>query len=91
MRENEKKHEQIRATAKTKKRKILEDSFSKDEDQISVYSQKKPIVEDEEDDYPTLDPNNFPVLKGLPKEGDFIIVEFEVKRKRMFYAPKVIG
>ncbi|CAH2084724.1 unnamed protein product [Euphydryas editha] len=91
MRENEKKHEQIKATAKTKKRKILEDSSSEDEDQINVYSEEEPIVEDKKDDYTTVDPNSFPVLKDLPKKGDFTIVEFEVKRKRMLHAVKVIG
>lgn len=88
---NEKKQKQMKATAKTKKRKVLQESSSEDENQISVYSEDEPIFEDEEDDYTTVDPNNFPALKGVPKEGDFIIVEFEVKRKRIFYAAKVIG
>lgn len=87
----QKKQKQTKAAATSKKRKILQESSSDDEDQISIYSEEEAAFEDEEDNNMTIDPDNFPALKGLPVEGDFILVEFEVKRKRIFYAAKVIG
>lgn len=46
------------------------------------------MFEVEQDDYETVDPNNFPAFTDLPK--DFLIVQFEVKRKQIYYAAKVI-
>lgn len=93
MREGEKKHKkQRKAIAKIKKRKVLQESSSEDEDEISVYSEDEPMSEgDEESDCEMVDSNTFPALKGLPKEGDFVIVEFEVKGKHIYYVAKVLG
>ncbi|CAG9769767.1 unnamed protein product [Ceutorhynchus assimilis] len=46
---------------------------------------------EEEDEYETVDCKDFTVLESLPKEGSFVIVEFEVKGKKIYYAAKVIG
>lgn len=70
---------------KQKKRKVLEDSSSENEDDISVYSEEEPVLEDEEDDYAVVDPNCLPSFQSLPKEGDFIIVQFQVKGKGIYY------
>lgn len=37
-----------------------------------------------------VDLKKLPAVQSLPNEGDFIIVEFEVKEKRMYYIVKVI-
>ncbi|KAK9873409.1 hypothetical protein WA026_022468 [Henosepilachna vigintioctopunctata] len=87
----EKKRKQRKTLAKTKKRKVLQDSSSENEDDISVYSEEEPILEDEEDDYAVVDPDCMPALQSLPKEGDFIIVKFQVKGKGIYYIAKVIG
>ncbi|KAL3268723.1 hypothetical protein HHI36_007825, partial [Cryptolaemus montrouzieri] len=50
---------------------------------MSIYSEEE--LDDEE-----VDPNSFPVVEGSPTEGDFIIVEFEVKATEIFYRGKVI-
>ncbi|KAF9420918.1 hypothetical protein HW555_002901 [Spodoptera exigua] len=76
-----------RAARRKGKSMIVTDTPNKDEIQM----REEAAFEDEEDNNMTIDPDNFPALKGLPVEGDFILVEFEVKRKRIFYAAKVIG
>lgn len=45
----------------------------------SYYSEDKPKLEDEGDDYEGVDPKNFSTFKSLPEEGDFIVIEFQVK------------
>ncbi|KAK9880262.1 hypothetical protein WA026_010137 [Henosepilachna vigintioctopunctata] len=77
--------------AKTKKRRVLQGSSSGNEGNISVYSEEESILEDEEDDYAVVDPDCMPALQSLPKEGDFIIVKFQLKGKGIYYITKVIG
>ncbi|KAK9889200.1 hypothetical protein WA026_004480 [Henosepilachna vigintioctopunctata] len=67
------------------------DSSSGNEDDISVYSEEESILEDEADDYAVVDPDCMPALQSLPKEGDFIIVKFQVKGKGIYYIDKIIG
>lgn len=78
----------MKATAKIKKRSILQESSSEDKDQISVYFEEEPIYGDEKDDNETVDPYNFPIHSFAK---DFIIVHFEVEGKRIYYAAEVIG
>ncbi|KAK9887521.1 hypothetical protein WA026_023074 [Henosepilachna vigintioctopunctata] len=86
-----KKWKETKTLAKTNKRKVLRDSSSENEDDICVYSEEEPLLEDEEDDYAVVDPDCMPELQSLPKEGDFIIVKFQVKGKGIYYIANVIG
>lgn len=45
----------------------------------------------DEDECEMVDCNNFTVLKNLPNKDTFVIVQFEVKGKKIYYEAKVIA
>ncbi|XP_047020138.1 uncharacterized protein LOC124636298 [Helicoverpa zea] len=74
------------------KRKILEsDSDSEEEERMSLYSEEEPTFDEDDDKIDVVDPNNFPLLQNLPEEGRFVLVEFQVRGKKVYYVAKVIG
>lgn len=91
-RSEEKKRKQNKE-ATQKKRKILQSESSEEEnDQISVYSEEEAGYEDEDDDEQNeiIVTEPFVRLEEQPKEGDFILVQFIICNKKIFYLAKVI-
>lgn len=87
--EEKTKRQNRKTSAKAAKRKVLE-SDSEEEERTSLYSEEEPML-DEEDELIDLDPLHFSPLKTSPKEGNFILVEFEVLSRKIYYIAKVIG
>jgi hypothetical protein len=83
-----KKCRKRKMAARTTKRKVLQETSSEDDEQMSVYSEVEHWIEEEDE---AVDSITFTVLKSLPREGSFVIVEFKVKEKEIYYVGKVIG
>lgn len=91
-RAEELKHKKAKVQIKAAvKRKVLDNnSSSEDDDRISIYSEEEPMLE-EEAEVLTINPDKFIPLNSLPKEGDFVLILFEVKSKHIYYIARVIG
>lgn len=86
----EKTAKKRKTAAKLKKKKVLQSSSSSEnDDKMSIYSEEEGMFVEEEDN--VVDPDKFYPLHSLPKEGDFILVEFIAKSKKVYYVGKVIG
>lgn len=89
--EEKKRKKEQKSKAKAKKRKVLQSESSADEsDRMSLYSEEEGEYEIEDES--VLEPENFSdKLDALPKEGNFVLVQFDTHSKKVFYIGKVIG
>ncbi|RVE52221.1 hypothetical protein evm_003140 [Chilo suppressalis] len=89
---SEKKKKRRTKVLNTKNNKILQSETSEEEcGYMSLYSEEEGGYEDEKENELLEVSEPFAPLDSQPKEGDYILVEFEVSHRKVYYVGKVIG